>query len=64
MQHSMQVQNHRLCIRNTAALFNPKTTILIQKRHPHTGYLNRETSGDSKNALFCIVEMFQVLQVC
>ena len=25
-------------------------SILIQKRHPYTGILNRETSGDSKNA--------------
>jgi len=32
------------------ALFNPKTSILIQKRHPYPGNLNRETSGDSKNA--------------
>ncbi len=32
------------------ALFNPETSILIQKRHPYTGNLNSETSGDSKNA--------------
>ncbi len=25
-------------------------SILIQKRHPHTGNLNSETSGDSRNA--------------
>ena len=31
------------------ALFNPETPILIQKRHPYTGNLNSETSGDSKN---------------
>ena len=34
-----------------AALFNPKMSILTQKRHPCTGILNRETSWDSKNAL-------------
>ncbi len=33
----------------TTALFNPETSILIQKRHPYTGNLNSETSGDSKN---------------
>ncbi len=33
------------------ALFNPKTTTLVQKRHPYTGNLNSETPGDSKNAL-------------
>ena len=32
------------------ALFNPDTSILIQKRHPYTGNLNSETPGDSKNA--------------
>ena len=32
------------------ALFNPETSILVQKRHPYTGNLNRETSGDNKNA--------------
>ena len=35
---------------NIAALLNPETSILLQKRHPYTGNLNRETSGDSKNA--------------
>ncbi len=28
-----------------AALLNPKTPILIQKRHPYTGILNSETPG-------------------
>ncbi len=32
------------------ALFNPKTSILIQKCDPYTGNLNSEMSGDSKNA--------------
>ena len=32
----------------SVALFNPKTSFLIQKRHPYTG--NSETPGDSKNA--------------
>ncbi len=31
-----------------SALFNPKTSIFIQKRHPYIGNPNRETSGDSK----------------
>ena len=31
-------------------LFNPETCISILKRHPFTGNLNRETSGDSKHA--------------
>ncbi len=31
------------------ALFNPKTSNVIQKRHPYTGNLNSQTSGDSKN---------------
>ncbi len=33
-----------------SALFNPATFVAIQKRHPYTGNLNSETSGDSKNA--------------
>ena len=32
-----------------SAHFNPKTFNLIQKCHPYTGNLNRETSGDSKD---------------
>ncbi len=36
------------------ALFHPKTSILIQKRHPYTGNLNSETCGDSqKTCLHC-----------
>jgi len=31
-------------------LFNPKTSIPIQKRHPYTGNLHSGTSGDSRNA--------------
>ncbi len=31
-----------------AALLNPKTSILTQKRHPYTGNLNLETIGDSE----------------
>ncbi len=34
---------------HVSALFNPETSILIQKRHPYTGYLNSETLGDSIN---------------
>ncbi len=36
------------CI-DRVALFNPETSILIQKRHPYTGNLNSEMLGDSKN---------------
>ena len=32
------------------ALLDPKTTALIQKRHPYTGKLNSETPGNSQNA--------------
>ncbi len=40
--------------RDEQALFNPKTSKKFQKHHPHTGNLNRETSGDSENAfLLC-----------
>ena len=42
--------HHVTSPRSPLALFNPETSILIQKRHPYTGNLNRETSGDSKNA--------------
>ena len=42
------------CFENFAqlpiALFNPETSIFIQKHHPYTGNLNSETLGDSKNA--------------
>ncbi len=32
----------------------------IQRRHPHTGNLNSETSGDSENAfLHCVVAVRQ-----
>ncbi len=33
-----------------AALLDPKTLNFMQKRHPYTGNLNRETSRDSENA--------------
>ncbi len=32
------------------ALFNPKTYVLVQKRHPYARNLRSETPGDSKNA--------------
>ncbi len=32
------------------ALLNPETSVFIQERHPYTGNLNSETSGDSINA--------------
>jgi len=34
----------------TIALFNPETSILIQKLSFYSGNLNSETPGDSKNA--------------
>ncbi len=49
MQQTLLVLPLRSCL-HSAALFNPETSILIQKRHPYTGNLNRELSGDSKNA--------------
>lgn len=33
------------------ALINLETSFLIQKRHPNTGNLNSERSGDSKNTI-------------
>ncbi len=30
------------------ALFHPKMSIIIQKRHPYTGNINSELAGDSK----------------
>jgi len=50
-------------IAHQTALFNPETSILIQTRHPYTGKLNRQTSGDSKNTRFYIVEMFLAPEV-
>ncbi len=48
------------------ALFNPETSVLIQKHHPYTGILNSETSGDSKNEfLHCgdVVETWRGIQL-
>jgi len=50
----MTVSTSQFCfclVRNPYALFNPDTSILMQKRDPYTGPLNREMSGDSENAL-------------
>ncbi len=33
------------------ALFNPETSMFIQKRHPSTGTVNSGTPGDSKNVI-------------
>ena len=33
-----------------AALFNPKTSILVEKHHPYIANLNPDTLGDSNNA--------------
>jgi len=35
------------------ALFNPETSILIQKCHPYTGNIDSKTPGNSENALHC-----------
>ncbi len=43
---------------SSVALFNPETSILIQKRHPYTVNLNSETSGDSKNAFLRCGDVF------
>ncbi len=45
-----QSQSCEYCNNDVVALFNPETSILIQKRHPYTGNLVSEKSGDSKNA--------------
>jgi len=50
----MMVSTSHFCfclVRNPYALFNPDTSILIQKRYPYTRTLNRDMSGDSENAL-------------
>ena len=53
--HKWRIKEHRTlknrpdCER-PRALLNPEMSLLIQKRHPYTGNLNSETSGDSKNA--------------
>ncbi len=44
------------------ALINLETSILIQKRHPNTGILYSERSGDSKTC-FYIVEMDNILLI-
>ncbi len=36
-------------LQEQTALSNPKMSIVSQKRHPYTGILNSEMSGDSKN---------------
>jgi len=38
---------NRCALVDHAARFNPKTSILVQKRHPYTGNVNSETPGDS-----------------
>ncbi len=46
-----------------SALLNPKTSILIQKRHLYTGNPNSETSGDNKNAFSHCGDVLVPLQV-
>jgi len=44
----LTLQGSNACCVDPAALFHPKTFIWNQKRHPYTGNLASETSGDSK----------------
>ncbi len=39
------------CTQDFTALFDLKTSILIQNRRPHTRNLNSEMPGDNKNML-------------
>ena len=50
-QYNMHACTHRLRACSGCMRFStfPEKCILIQKRHPYTGNLNSETSGDSKN---------------
>ncbi len=44
------------------ALFNPETSILIQKCHPYNGNLNSETSGDSTSAFLHCGDVVDAVQ--
>jgi len=46
------------------ALFNPKTSISIQKSHPYTGNINSQTSGDSKNAFLHCQDVLALSKFC
>ncbi len=49
------------------AVFNPKTSIFIQRRHPYTENLNSQKSGDSQNTfLHCgdVVELAELRAAC
>ncbi len=46
------------------AVFNPKTSIFIQRRHPYTGDLNSETSGDSKNTFLHCGDVSEFAELC
>ncbi len=43
------------------ALFNPKTSISTQKRHPYTGNLSSERLRDSENAFLHWAYLFEYL---
>ena len=48
---------------------SPKMSILIQKRHPYSGNLYSEMSGDSKTFLYCgdpqgLGELVSALAIC
>ncbi len=48
-------------MRHTGALLNPKASILIQKRHPYSGYVNSEASGDRRNDFLRYVNVLGVV---
>ena len=61
----MTVSTSQFCfclVRNPYALFNPDTSVLMQKCDPHTGPLNREMSGDSENALLHCADVYSTAE--
>ena len=56
MSHLKDCTHYQLCVSVMAglsSLFNPEMSNSIQKRHPYTGSLNRETFGDSEILCMC-----------
>ena len=47
--HMPENDNAHSSCDDPGALFNPETSILIQKRHPYTGNLDQQTFWDTKN---------------
>ena len=48
----------------TAPLFNPETSILLQKHHPCTGNRNSEMLGDSKHAFLDQGDVLATVMSC